>query len=356
MGLWLVGRLQTEQDRARLREGLTASGLGGADLDRLLDATRKRVFLLHDIHRKGPCLVHSRWAMSYLRGPITREETSRLMRGRAAPATSAAAPTPEDARPVLPPPFAHNYLARYGAELADPFLFVKYAVRYKGASETVAARAYPMAGSAVAELLEAEFVEIDEAALEPSPPRPVRHAELPGYLTQAGPRDIEKVLKERLPDKLALTVYLDPVTRARSRPGEDRGAFAARLAAEASGGAAEKLADRLEKKARDLAAAEQDLAGRKTEKWTALGSAVLQNLGLFTGRKRSISGAGAVLSKNRLENNAEARVAGLRAEVADLQAQLEAARAVDPARFSEETEVPSRSAVKVLRYDLVWVC
>ncbi|MES1211484.1 MAG: helicase HerA-like domain-containing protein, partial [Acidobacteriota bacterium] len=61
MGTWMVGTLQTEQDRARLREGLTTTGVDAAKVDRLLDATRKRVFLLHDIHRSEPCLLHSRW-------------------------------------------------------------------------------------------------------------------------------------------------------------------------------------------------------------------------------------------------------------------------------------------------------
>src|SRR5687768_17221844 len=78
MGLWLVGKMQTEQDRARLRDGLIGTGVAAAEIDRLLDGTRKRVFLMHDVHRTKPVLVHSRWAMSYLRGPLTREEVAGL--------------------------------------------------------------------------------------------------------------------------------------------------------------------------------------------------------------------------------------------------------------------------------------
>src|SRR5262249_49626060 len=54
MGVWWVGKLQTAQDRERLREGLVGSGMDGSRIDRMLDATRKRVFLLHDIHRPAP--------------------------------------------------------------------------------------------------------------------------------------------------------------------------------------------------------------------------------------------------------------------------------------------------------------
>jgi hypothetical protein len=356
MGTWMVGTLQTEQDRARLREGLTTTGVDAAQVDRLLDATRKRVFLLHDVHRPAPCLLYSRWALSYLRGPITREEISRLMAGRAVPATAKpAASAAGGGPPVLPPPFKHNYLAKYGAELADPFLFVKYAVRYKGTAEVVAVRAYPLAVGSAAEVLEAEPVDIDEKALTATAPAGVRYSDLPAYLAEAGAKGIEKVLKDRLADKLALITYVDPTTKAESQPGEDRAAFAARVEASTGGSALAKLQDKLEKKQRDLASGEADLSGRKTEKWTAIGTAVLQNIALFTGRKRTISGAGTVLSKNRLENNAEARVDALRAEVADLRQQLTETQTIDPSRFEEQTVVPARTAVKILRYDLVWI-
>ncbi len=100
---------------------------------------------------------------------------------------------------------------------------------------------------------------------------------------------------------------------------------------------------------------EQDLAGRKNEKWVALGSAVLQNIGLFTGHKKTITGASSVLTKNRMQGNAEARVEALRAEVAELEQQLQAFTSVDPARFLAEEQVPAKTGVKLLRYDLLWI-
>src|SRR4029450_6812486 len=48
MGVWMVGKLQTKQDRDRLRGGLLGAGMSEGDVDTLLDATKKRVFLLHD--------------------------------------------------------------------------------------------------------------------------------------------------------------------------------------------------------------------------------------------------------------------------------------------------------------------
>jgi hypothetical protein len=360
MGVWLVGRLQTAQDRARLKEGLLDAGMDADRLEKLLDATRKRVFLLHDVHRPTPVLVHSRWALSYLRGPLTQQEISRLMAGQEAKtvSTTANAAGRDSAAagpPVLPPPFKHHYFSRYGGELANPYLLVKYAVRYKGSGETVGVRGYPLGASSPNELLEAEPVAIDEPALASQPAKPVRHAALPDWFVTAGARAVEKVLKERLADKLAQQLWYDPVTKATSSPGEDPTAFSARLQTAGGGAQAEKLRDRLDRKRRDLATAEQELSGRKTEKWAALGTAILSNIGLLGGRKRTISGAGTVLTKNRMENTAEARVEGLRAEVAELEKDLAAQAGVDPARFEPRVSRPGRSEIDVLRYDLVWV-
>jgi len=150
-------------------------------------------------------------------------------------------------------------------------------------------------------------------------------------------------------------VYEDPVTKTESRPGEDRAAFLARLGEGGGGPAAEKLRAALDKKKRDLAAREQDLAGRKTEKWAALGGALLSNLGLFTGRKRTITGAGSVLSKNRMENTAESRVEAIKAEIAELEQKLAGLADVEPGRITETTLVPARGGVKILRYEILWV-
>ena len=79
-GTWLVGRLQTEQDKARLVDGLR-SAAGAVDVRALSDAIStlgKRQFLLKRAATDVPALTTSRWAMSYLRGPLMRDEITRL--------------------------------------------------------------------------------------------------------------------------------------------------------------------------------------------------------------------------------------------------------------------------------------
>jgi hypothetical protein len=173
---------------------------------------------------------------------------------------------------------------------------------------------------------------------------------VPEGVAVATSRMIEKAIKDRLPDRLAVTVWADPLTGASSEPGESASAFAARMG---TGGAkVAKLQEKLAKKKRDLAAREQEMAGRTTEKWAALGSAVITNV---FGRGRGLSGASTVLSKNRMENAAEARVAGLRQEIAILEKDIAALTTVNPARFEPRTIVPSKTQVKVLRSALLWV-
>ena len=79
-GTWFLGRLQTERDKSRVLDGLEGAASGAIDrapADTMLSALGKRVFLLHDVHGDGPRTFMSRWAMSYLRGPLSREQMRR---------------------------------------------------------------------------------------------------------------------------------------------------------------------------------------------------------------------------------------------------------------------------------------
>ena len=111
-GTWFIGRLQTDRDKLRVLEALdgattSPADAGGTplerkDLDRLLSGLGKRVFLLHSVHEPAPTLFHTRWALSYLRGPLTREQIRALTTGR----SDAAAPSPDVASAAATLPMA----------------------------------------------------------------------------------------------------------------------------------------------------------------------------------------------------------------------------------------------------------
>ena len=87
-GTWFIGRLQTERDKLRVLDGLegavTSSGrsFDRSEMDALLSGLGKRVFLMNNVHDDAPVLFESRWALSYLRGPLTRTQIETLMADR----------------------------------------------------------------------------------------------------------------------------------------------------------------------------------------------------------------------------------------------------------------------------------
>jgi hypothetical protein len=108
-GTWLIGRLQTEQDKARLIDGLS-SAAGGVDVKVVGDTISnlgKRQFVLRKAGKDLPEVMTTRWAMSYLRGPLTRDQIGAAMAvgsASASPPAPAPAPAPAAAPPAAPGP------------------------------------------------------------------------------------------------------------------------------------------------------------------------------------------------------------------------------------------------------------
>lgn len=94
-GTWFIGRLQTDRDKMRVLDALegVAGGTGKQfsrdEMDRIIAGLGNRVFLMYNVHDDAPVVFSSRWAMSYLRGPLTRSQIKALMD----PVKSTAAPS-----------------------------------------------------------------------------------------------------------------------------------------------------------------------------------------------------------------------------------------------------------------------
>ncbi|RJQ44141.1 MAG: DUF87 domain-containing protein [Anaerolineaceae bacterium] len=79
-GTWMIGRLQTDQDKQRLLDGLesAAGGLSRSALDKTISSLGKRVFLLQNVNEKQPQIFQTRWAMDYLSGPLSIQQIPAL--------------------------------------------------------------------------------------------------------------------------------------------------------------------------------------------------------------------------------------------------------------------------------------
>ncbi len=130
-GTWLIGRLQTERDKERLIDGLmgidSSGSLDKKMLLKLISTLKKRVFLLHNVHNQQLTFFHTRWVLSYLRGPLTRTQIKELMKSKFQTASgsreeqvgSARTPAAETNTPFADkpnvPPAIKQYFARIPA-------------------------------------------------------------------------------------------------------------------------------------------------------------------------------------------------------------------------------------------------
>ena len=82
-GTWFIGKLQTEQDKQRLLDGLESAASGALDrgaIDKLISGLGKRVFIMQNVHEKLPVVFQTRWTMNFLAGPMTRAQIPALNR------------------------------------------------------------------------------------------------------------------------------------------------------------------------------------------------------------------------------------------------------------------------------------
>ena len=90
IGTWFLGRLQTERDKVRVLDGLEGASVSASanfnrnDMETVLSGLGSRVFLMHNVHEDGPQVFHTRWALSYLRGPLTRTQIQLLTEAKKA--------------------------------------------------------------------------------------------------------------------------------------------------------------------------------------------------------------------------------------------------------------------------------
>ncbi len=340
-GTWLVGRLQTENDKARVLEGLR-SAAGGADiaaLDASIGALQKRQFMLVSAKSSTPRVFGTRWAMSYLRGPLTKEQVELLMEGAPRPA-AARRPLPRPATPVAlaadetsvapavaqgvpvgyldtAAPWAAQVGAVTGSTRMRAFLAARVALRYDDSAAGIdeqqefEALYGPLDGGV--ELDSETIVDFDDRDFRPDAPAGAAYV-LPqaaiaeSKLFTAAAKDIQA----RLVANRALELYRNRELKLFSRPGESQEDFLERCDEAGQGKAdaeAAKIRDRLEAKEARLQKAlelaqrrveELDTQTRSRQAGTLISGAGAVLGALFGGKRsaRSISNAvGSVASK-----------------------------------------------------------
>ncbi len=322
-GSWFIGRLQTENDKRRVLEGLR-SAAGGVDVDKLdtaIGGLEQRQFLLQSAHRPEPALFSTRWAMSFLRGPLTKDQIETLTpdEARAAPAATEgsaaapeqpAAPALSDDESAVAPTVAAAAVVRYldpaapwaasvGAvpdgKRLQAFLAARVSLRY---DDTKAGLDTSQEWEALYGPLDAGLdldnetaVDYDERDFRSEPGDGVTYVLSTAPLDEESFfRDAARAIQRRVTDTQVLELLRCAELGLYSRPGEAREQFEARADAAAQAGAdaeAAKIRDRLEAKRdrldRSLEAARRKVEEADTEQASRRSTELLSGLGSVVG-------------------------------------------------------------------------
>jgi len=276
-GTWFIGRLQTDRDKQRVIAGLEGAAAGkGFDrpaMEEVLAGLGQRVFLLNNVHENAPVTFQTRWALSYMRGPMTRTQIKALMTAkkaqmprlnapaaRAAPKTVAAAafpatptatttaaaapgivqPPAASKPPVMPPGIRAYYLPASGAGQGLEYIpalagwldihysSIKYNVE---ASEKAALATVLEQGPVILDWDRAEELRLDPVELEHTHlagayfnPLPAAAGEIKSY--SKWNKDLMRWVRQNRP----LRIYRSNRFNFSSDPGESKADFLARLA------------------------------------------------------------------------------------------------------------------------------
>jgi hypothetical protein len=376
-GSWFIGRLQTERDKERVLAGLegaaTGSGFDRGRMEEILAGLGKRIFLLNNVHENAPVTFETRWVLSYLRGPLTREQIKILTADKkSAAVTAPAAFQPAEAAPsttgvrtpaplsagepaVVAPGINVMYLGASGAgqglmyyPAVAGWLDVYYSsARYNvDASRKMAVATILEDGPVAADWDRAEEIGLSSDALQTSPLSGANFAELPSVAEKASSykkwnRDLLRWVRQNRP----LILYRSKQFKLTSDPEESRSEFLSRLtqaAREKRDLEVEKLrrkySARYNTLQRRLMRAEQALQreqeqaqSKKMETMVSFGTAIL---GAFLGRKAVSAGSAtrfgtAVKSAGRLRKEsmdvarAQDTAAAVKNELAELDERLQ---------------------------------
>jgi hypothetical protein len=400
-GTWFIGRLQTERDRGRVLDGL--EGAGGAVMDRqkverALSQLGNRIFLMNNVHEDAPVVFETRWAMSYLRGPLTRAQIKTLMartpRQAAVSAERESAPPPAGPstgvaapRPVLPAEVPQYFVPVRGASPEgstlqyQPMLlgsaqvrFVDTKMRVDSPHDLNLLTAIDTGPVAVdwQNNMEASFT-LDE--LEREPVEGAVFAPLPAPAAKARAyTGWSRDLVAWLYGSQALELLKSPSSREISRPGESERDFRVRLhqaGREERDAAAEKLrrayapkiASIEQRISRAEQAAEREREQASQQKMQAALSIGTTLLGAFLGRKTLSSatlGRATTAARASSRSWKEAQDVGravetleaLKQQLADLEAQFAAEVQALESAVSPATEVLETVSVKLKKTNI----
>ena len=251
VGTWFIGRLQTERDKEKVLEGLmtTNGGNDRGELSKKLAGLGKRVFMLNNISESQPVLFHTRWALSYLAGPIMRNrfkkligeqnfdsiETSAELSAGKGTDTESDADLNLGARPILNPDIPQLFIPGHG-KVYEPKVLGNADILYKDRKLNINASREEMLVAPFQEYVDwrdSEPIDYTLDELETEPRDGFKFVQLDAEISQKKIKSWQTDLKNWFYKKKPLEVFTCPSLDAVSLENEDERAFRIRIAQEA---------------------------------------------------------------------------------------------------------------------------
>jgi len=412
-GTWFIGRLQTEQDKSRLIDGLesasasTTGQFSRKSIDKTLSSLENRIFLMNNSHESSPEIFQTRWALSYLRGPLTRDDISTLMNPMKSTSikVTQSKPQPESnpdksglfssQQRTLPPNISDYFIPIRGFQSTDkkivykPKLYGISTINFQDSksnistSQTLRFMTSITSNPIPVRWESSESIEIPEEDLEKNPQSNSLFAELPSSAIQiSNYTSWNRDLTSWLYGTQKMELFTSPNLNEPSYPNESEKDFRVRLQQLARekrdevtenlrkkyGTKEAALKERL-RKAEQAAEKQADQAKKaKAQTAISIGSALL---GAFTGRKISQSSIGRATTAMRSASRtfeeskdvtrAEDTVDTISKLIKDLQAEFNAEVASLGEKLDPQTEVlekliikPKKADINVQFVSLVW--
>lgn len=413
-GTWFIGRLQTERDKARMLEGLegiatsTGQKFDKQQMEQLLAGLDKRIFLMNNVHEDAPELFESRWAMSYLRGPLTRAQIKLLMDPLKGTPTAAPAPAPapspvspapapaaapKSAQPVLAPEITQYYLpvrSTGGGTLTyRPMVLGAAEIHYSSSKTIDVTQQLTLLagiddGPVSLDWSQATTLDVPVGDLESDPQPNAQFGEVPGVATKVKSYAAwQKDLAGWVYRNQRLELLESPTLSVVSNPGESERDFRVRMqqiAREGRDDAVEKLRrkyapkfaqlEERKRRAEQAVAREAEQAqGQKVQTAISFGATLLSS---FLGRKRTslttlgrattaARGVSRSMKESQDVGRAEDNVAAVTQTIADLEAEFQAETKALESSFDPQTEPlekvslkPTKANISVKLVTLAW--
>ena len=382
VGTWFIGRLQTERDREKVLEGLVRanSGTDKSELSKKLGGLGKRVFMLNDVSEPAPVLFHTRWALSYLAGPIMRNRFKDLVGENADAEVADTVPTtPSNVgmRPILDPDIPQVFIPGAG-EVYQPSVIGIADVLYDDTKLKINESRDQIFVAPVADYVDWNDSEASDYALEEFETEPrdgFGFEQFEAEVSKKSVRAWETDFKNWLYKEKPLVVYTCPSLEEVSQAGEDERAFKIRIsqqAREQRDETIEKIRDDYEKEIISLekslkrAMAKADTQASQASSH-AVGTAIsigTSILGSLFGSRRSLgitrnaSRIGTTMKERREAAAAEKTVEEAQAKLEEIEAviQEKLAKFQNPDLIEvEKVEVfPEKMDINVRKVALAW--